>query len=60
MAKKPFKQDPPFLKKKEEKQRKDLDGDNEKGEDPKHKAKVLGKKTNGFPFQKGKGNGKEK
>lgn len=57
MAKK-FKQDPPFLKKKEESQGKDLDGDNEK--DPKHKAKVLGKKSGGFPFQKGKSGGKTK
>lgn len=56
MAKKVFKQDPPFLKNQEEKQGKDLDGDNEKGESPKHKAKVLGKKF--IPFQKGKPNGK--
>jgi hypothetical protein len=61
MAKKnPFKQDPPALKKAEEKQGKDLDGDNEKGEDPKHKAKVLGKGKAFVPFQKGDKGGKTK
>lgn len=35
----------PALEKREEKLGKDLDGDNEKGESPAHKAKVLGKKT---------------
>lgn len=59
MKKKDFKQDPPALKKAEEKQGKDFDGDQEKGEDPKHQAKVLGKKSGGFPFQKGKGGGKK-
>ena len=59
--KKPFNQDPPAMKKAEENQGKDLDGDNEKGESPSHKAKVLGKKSGGFvPFQKGGKGGKAK
>lgn len=44
---KAFKQDPPALKKKEEKLGRDLDGDREKGESPAHRAKVLGGKGKG-------------
>jgi hypothetical protein len=64
MTKKPFKQDPPALKKKEEKFG-DQDGDGEAGEAPSHVKKVKAaekKQKSGFvPFQKGgKSDGKAK
>jgi hypothetical protein len=62
VAKKPYKQDPPALKAKEEKLG-DQDGDNEVGEDPAHAKKVKAaqknKKSGFIPFQKGKAGGKK-
>ncbi len=42
-----YKKDAPALKAREERLHKDLDGDGEKGESPAHRAKVLGKKSDG-------------
>ncbi|MFL5623973.1 MAG: hypothetical protein ACJ788_00065 [Ktedonobacteraceae bacterium] len=43
--------DNPALEKKEEKDGKDLDNDGEKGEPPKHRAKVLGNKGAAMPVK---------